>query len=59
MKLPKYDNTPPPGTPLYHDPDAEEAEWTILKFGMGMVFMLACLAYVAYATLDGLRNFFV
>lgn len=58
MKLPQYDNTPPPGTPLYHDPGAEEAEWTILKFGMGMVFMLACLAYVAYVVLYGWASFF-
>lgn len=58
MKLPQYDNSPPPGTPLYHDPGAEEREWLGLKMAAGLVGMLGCLAYVVYATFDGLRNFF-
>lgn len=58
MKLPKYDNTPPPGTPLYHDPDAEEREWYGLKMAGGLVGMILCLAYVAYVVIYGWASFF-
>lgn len=58
MKLPQYDNSPPPGTPLYSHPSDSDGDWPILKWAAGFVGMIACLVFVAYVVLDGWRNFF-
>lgn len=45
MKLPQYDNSPPPGTPLSFPPDRppfEDAKFVILGFGLPTI-LIACV----------------
>lgn len=58
MKLPEYDNRPAPGAPLFHDPTASEADWTVLKAALGFVAMFAGLGALVYGIVSALRGFF-
>jgi hypothetical protein len=59
MKLPEYDNSPPPGTPLHSDPTENSAfddiKFTVLGFGL-TGGTLACFAAATALLLLALLN---
>lgn len=58
MKLPEYDNRPPPNTPLYSAKDAPPFE-TVKFLGLGIglsLGILACLGVAAFVVLRALFN---
>jgi hypothetical protein len=57
MKLPEYDNRPPPGTPLYTDPRSGEGDfkWPSLVILIGIGFIVAFVAF-AFGLVDIFRD---
>ena len=59
MKLPEYDNRPPPHTPLYENED-ESSWWEDIKFpvmGIGLPLLaIALLISSFYGFIDAIRE---
>ena len=50
MKLPEYDNRPPPGTPLYDPaprPALEDEKFIILGFGLPVIVIVCIVLFAA------------
>lgn len=58
MKLPMYDNSPPPGTPLYSTPADSEGDWPIVNGLLWAGVGIAGLAAILYNTVDAFRSLF-
>ena len=53
MKLPEYDNRPPPGTPLYQ---SASDEWFDFKLVSGVIGLIAVFAALAYGLIVAVKT---
>lgn len=55
MKLPRYDNSPPPGAPLYSNPADQDDNWVVLKGAMSLLVAIAGIAAIGWGIFSALQ----